>query len=142
MGPQKPNKQPWGVPSQPYPLCHSNDSEHQASKPERHNNIIVIALTLTDLHTNPSPAKVTRGYVTLSGHLICLSLRFLGYKIAMKIVQIQYMLNVSIKRNKEKQVQFSPVTQSCPTLCNPMNPSTPGLPVHHQLPESTQTHVH
>ena len=30
----------------------------------------------------------------------------------------------------------------CPTLCNPMNPSTPGLPVHHQLPEFTQTHVH
>ena len=39
-------------------------------------------------------------------------------------------------------VQFSPVTQSCPTLCNPMNRSTPGLPVHHQLPEFTQTHVH
>ena len=39
-------------------------------------------------------------------------------------------------------VQFSSVTQSCPTLCNPMNCSTPGLPVHHQLPESTQTHVH
>ena len=37
--------------------------------------------------------------------------------------------------------QFSSVTQSCPTLCDPMNRSTPGLPVHHQLPESTQTHV-
>ena len=34
------------------------------------------------------------------------------------------------------------VTQSCPTLCNPMNCSTPGLPVHHQLPEFPQTHVH
>ena len=39
-------------------------------------------------------------------------------------------------------VQFSSVTQSCPTLCNPMNRSMPGLPVHHQLPEFTQTHVH
>ena len=39
-------------------------------------------------------------------------------------------------------IQFSSVTQSCPTLCDPMNHSTPGLPVHHQLPESTQTHVH
>ena len=39
-------------------------------------------------------------------------------------------------------VQFSSVAQSCPTLCNPMNCSTPGLPVHHQLPELTQTHVH
>ena len=39
-------------------------------------------------------------------------------------------------------VQFSSVAQSCPTLCDPMNRSTPGLPVHHQLPEFTQTHVH
>ena len=39
-------------------------------------------------------------------------------------------------------VQCSSVAQSCPTLCDPMNGSTPGLPVHHQLPELTQTHVH
>ena len=39
-------------------------------------------------------------------------------------------------------IQFSSVAQSCPTLCDPMNRSTPGLPVHHQLPEFTQTHVH
>ena len=39
-------------------------------------------------------------------------------------------------------VQFSLVTQSCPTLCDPRNRSTPGLPVHHQLQEITQTHVH
>ena len=39
-------------------------------------------------------------------------------------------------------VQFSSVTQSCPTLCDPMIRNTPGLPVHHQLPEFTQTHVH
>ena len=38
--------------------------------------------------------------------------------------------------------QFSSVAQSCLTLWDPMNRSTPGLPVHHQLPESTQTHVH
>ena len=37
--------------------------------------------------------------------------------------------------------QFSSVSQSCPILCHPMNHSTPGLPVHHQLPEFTQTHV-
>ena len=41
-----------------------------------------------------------------------------------------------------KLVQFSSVTQSCPTLCHPVNHSMPGLPVHHQLPEFTQTHVH
>ena len=39
-------------------------------------------------------------------------------------------------------VQFSSVAQLCPTLCNPMNYSTPGFLVHHQLPEFTQTHVH
>ena len=43
-----------------------------------------------------------------------------------------YSINMS-------SVQFSSVAQSCPTLCNPMNCSTPGLPVHHQLPEFTQT---
>ena len=42
----------------------------------------------------------------------------------------------------ESLVQFSSVAQSCLTLCEPMNRSTPGLPVHHQLPEFTQTHVH
>ena len=52
------------------------------------------------------------------------------------------------KRKKEfnhegwESVQFSSVTQSCPTLCDPMNRSTPGLPVHHHLPELAQTHVH
>ena len=39
-------------------------------------------------------------------------------------------------------VQFSSITQSCLTLCDPMNRSTPGLPVHHQLLEFTQTHAH
>ena len=47
---------------------------------------------------------------------------------------------VTTKANWE--VQFSSVTQSCPTLCNSMNCSTPGLPVHHQLLEFIQTHVH
>ena len=44
--------------------------------------------------------------------------------------------------DQPSSVQFSSVTQSCPTLCNPMNYSTPGLPVHHQFPEFTQTPVH
>ena len=41
-----------------------------------------------------------------------------------------------------KDERFSSVAQSCPTLCDPMNCSTPGFPVHHQLSESIQTHVH
>ena len=43
---------------------------------------------------------------------------------------------------QQLSVQFSSVAQSCPTLCDPMNCSTPGLPVHRQLPEFTQTHIH
>ena len=43
---------------------------------------------------------------------------------------------------KDLSVQFSSVAQSCLTLCDPLNCNTPGLPVHHQLPEFTQTHVH
>ena len=57
---------------------------------------------------------------------------------------------ISAQRNKiilfhyppMKAVQFSTVAQSSLTLCDPMNRSTPGVPVHHQLPEFTQTHVH
>ena len=43
---------------------------------------------------------------------------------------------------KIRSDQIRSVAQSCPTLCDPMNRSTPGLPVHHHLPEFTQTHVH
>ena len=50
----------------------------------------------------------------------------------------QYSLDLLINNIN----QFSSVAHSCPTLCDPMNRSTRGLPVHHQLPESTQTHVH
>ena len=52
-----------------------------------------------------------------------------------------YLLSVSI-HFYSASVQFSSVAQSCPTLCDPMNRSMPGLLVHHQLPEFTQTHVH
>ena len=50
------------------------------------------------------------------------------------------LLLASIKISSHRPVQFSSVAQSCPTLCDPMNRSMPGLPVHHQLPKSTQTH--
>ena len=49
---------------------------------------------------------------------------------------------VSSVQFRDESVQFSSVAQPCPTLCDPMNHSRPGLPVHHQLPEFTQTHVH
>ena len=47
-----------------------------------------------------------------------------------------------IRWSDHQKIQFSSVTQSCPTLCNTMNRSTPGLPVHHQLPEFNQIHAH
>ena len=57
-------------------------------------------------------------------------------------------LNLNIQKTKImasgliRSDQIRSVAQSCPTLCDPMNRSTPGLPVHHQLPEFTETHVH
>ena len=58
---------------------------------------------------------------------------------------MQGVTNVSASISFTSSVQLhqfiSSVTQSCPTLCDPMNHSTPGLPVHQQLPEFTQTHV-
>ena len=60
-----------------------------------------------------------------------------GEKICMYRVKNNYKLDML-----PTWVQFSSVAQLCPTLGHPMNHSTPGLPVHHQLPESTQTHVH
>ena len=50
--------------------------------------------------------------------------------------------NISKAGNGIRSVQFSSVAQLCPTLCDPMNHSTPGLPVHQYLLEFAQTHVH
>ena len=57
------------------------------------------------------------------------------------MLQVQRILKSTVLF-QFSSVQFSSVTQSCPTLCDPMNRSTPGLPVYHQLQEFTQTHVH
>ena len=58
----------------------------------------------------------------------------LDYRLTMLVSYFGYC--------KFSSVQFISVSQLCLTLCDPMNRSTPGLPVHHQLPEFTQTHVH
>ena len=71
------------------------------------------------------PKYFTRKYI-----LIIFSIQYL-----IKILYMEYRIALL-------EYQFSSVTQSCLTLCNPMNLNTPGLPVHHQLPEFTQTHVH
>ena len=58
-----------------------------------------------------------------------------------EITKIQAEINERETKETISLVQFSSVAQSCPTLCDPMICSTPGLPVHHQLLESTQIHV-
>ena len=55
--------------------------------------------------------------------------------------QVLDIVNSAAVNSGFSSVQFSSVTQSCLTLCDPMNCSMPGLPVHHQLPEFTQTHA-
>ena len=57
-------------------------------------------------------------------------------------ILLSYRISLSNLNVSPCSVQFSSVDQSCPTLSDPMNCTTPGLPVHHQLPEFTQTHVH
>ena len=62
--------------------------------------------------------------------------------ISLVIRKMQIRSTTRYHQHLFSSVQFSSVAQSCPTLCDPMNHSTPGLPVHHHLPEFTQSHVH
>ena len=82
---------------------------------------------------------------TLPAVLLAPLMTFL-FLLPLQITQTQFSLwilgNMRERNNNPIPVQFSSVSQSCPTLCDPMNRSTPGLPVHHQLPEFIQTHVH
>ena len=64
------------------------------------------------------------------------------HSLKASILQCSAFFMVQLSHPYISSVQFSSVAQSCPTLCDPMNRSTPSLPVHHQLPEFTQTHVH
>ena len=66
--------------------------------------------------------------------MILICLKYVQYVIDERLISLLLSL-ISLS------VQFSSVAQSCPTLCDPMDCSTPGLPVHHQLPGSTQTHL-
>ena len=64
------------------------------------------------------------------------------YGVAQSWTRLKRLSSSSSRPSTSHFLIFSSVTQSCLTLCNPMNRSTPCLPVHHQLLESTQTHVH
>ena len=73
-----------------------------------------------------------------SANTIC----FPSSPVRLNLTQCYLTLSVFSSVKGISSVQFSSASQSCPTLCDPMNRSTPGLPVHHQLLEFTQTHVH
>ena len=87
----------------------------------------------TNVESSPSFAT----YPVALGWTITLFLMSFNVRIHKNEVMI-----TSSWMNLSRSYQFSSVTQSCPTLCDPMNCSTPRLPVHHHLPEFTQTHVH
>ena len=78
-------------------------------------------------------------YMTV-GKTIALTRRTFVGKVMSLLFNILFRLVITFL--PRSSVQFSSVAQSCPTLCDPMNRSMPGLPVHHHLPEFTQTHVH
>ena len=67
-----------------------------------------------------------------------LTLSLLKFAFKFNCFKILHFYKVILRTSQS----VSSLAQSCPTLCDPMNHSTPGLPVHHQLPEFTQTHVH
>jgi len=81
-----------------------------------------------------SLSKYTK--VKLLDHMAVLFLPFL------RKLHIVFHSGCTNLQSHHSCIQFSSVAQSCPTLCNAMDCSTPGFPVHHQLPELTQTHVH
>ena len=82
---------------------------------------------------------VTKSHPTLYDSIDC----SLPSSSVHDIFQARILEWVAISFSKgSSQLQIRSVTQSCPTFCDPMNRSMPGLPVHHQLPEFTQTHVH
>ena len=85
-------------------------------------------LICLDMHSSTTEMQTTQGNKTL--------------EIPFKQINSAHLSWVSDFETIQTVVQFSSVAQSCPTLCDPMDCSTPGFPVHHQLPELAQMHVH
>ena len=101
------------------------------------------ALHADSLPTELSGKPLLWKAVTISFNKSVLFWPFLEYNICCSDSLIQNSSSSHFEfGNTISSVQFSSVAQSCPNLCNPMKRSMPGLPVHHQLPEFTQTHVH
>ena len=109
----------------------------QSSQPSQcadHQQLVAVnekihALPLDLLRSHSKPKSGLETLCTASVH-------YSGIKLNCSSFCFDYYLK------QEPNLQFSSVAQSCPTLCDPINRSTPGLSVHHQLSEFTQTHVH
>ena len=86
------------------------------------------------------PKMESRPYEFLLQGLSTLATGRVGMQVCLQPSAISVRLSLVLVPSPT--VQSSSVAQSCLTLCDPMNRSTPGLPVHHKLPEFTQTHVH
>ena len=78
---------------------------------------------------------------TFSQPMACLFMFFTWSLAIYQFILLQIVLLVSTLKTPQFTLRFSSVAQLCLTLCDPMDCSTPGLPVHHQLPEFTQIHV-
>ena len=89
------------------------------------------SLSITNSQSSPKPTS-TESVMPSSHRILCRPLPLLS----------SVMQTARYKRSSETTLCIVQFSQSCPTVCDPMDYSTPGLPVHHQLPEFTQTHLH
>ena len=121
-------------------------------------NFMAVITIYTDFESE-SESEVAQSCPTLRDHMDCSlpgsSVYGIFQAIVLEWIAISFSRGSSQPRDRSQvshivdrrftiiyMYQFSSVAQSCPTLCDPMNHSTPGLSVHQQLPEFTQTHVH
>ena len=92
---------------------------------------------LSSLKSSPHESSCN---LPLVGFFVSISLSIVSLPMNAFLMKMEFRLGLT--PSDQVSVQFSSVAQLCPTLCDPMNCSTPGFPVYHQLPEFTQTHVH
>ena len=97
--------------------------------------------------------QLANPYMTIGKNIVLTRWTFVGKVMSLLFNKLSRLVITFLPRSKHLLIswlqspsavifQFSSVAQSCLTLCDPMNHTTPGLPVHHQLPEFTQTHIH
>ena len=91
-------------------------------------------------HSDVFMVQLSHPYMTTGKTIALTRQAFVGKVMSLLFNMLSRLVIAFLPRNSS--VQFISVAQSCPTLCDPMNHSTPGLPVHHQLMELGQTHVH